>query len=350
MDVRTVENQGSKTPTTTQTLPCVETSDWQQLLSQAFKRPKDLLDYLELGHLWQPESDLAHSAFRTLVPLPFAQQMKKGDINDPLLLQVLPVAEELSPIPGYTEDPLGESDANPLPGIVHKYHGRILVIFASGCAVNCRYCFRRHFPYADNQLSTRQLDSIIKYLQQHPEVDEVILSGGDPLIAPDGRLARFCQQLNDLPQVSRLRIHSRLPIVLPQRVTHSLIDAITWPQLETVMVVHCNHPQELSNLTQQALNRLRQANIHLLNQTVLLKNVNDAEEIQIELSKKLFKQGAMPYYLHLLDKVAGAAHHDVNETTAIALVTQMRHKLPGYLVPKLVREQAGMQSKTPVPL
>lgn len=328
------------------TIDCVDTTDWQSLVAQGFNQPKDLLEYVNLGHLWHDNMADAHQTFRTRVPLPFAKKINKGDINDPLLRQVLPLGEELEKVEGFIIDPLGERQTNPQRGVVHKYHGRVLVIFTGACAINCRYCFRRHFPYAENQLSSSQLNNVLDYLAENPEIEEVILSGGDPLFAPDNRLSEFCQHLNDMPQITRLRIHSRIPVVLPQRITPALVEAITWPNLDTVMVVHCNHAQELGSDTQHAFSQLRTANIHLLNQAVLLNGINDTSKQQIALNKKLFNQGVMPYYLHLLDKVDGAAHFDTQESAAKDLMVTMRNSLPGYLVPKLVREQAGEKSKT----
>ena len=238
--------------------------------------------------------------------------------------------------------------ANPQPGIIHKYRGRALLMVASICAINCRYCFRRHFPYEQNQNSRREWREALSYIAGDPTVEEVIFSGGDPLIANDRLLAELVAQIAKIPHVRRLRIHSRLPVVLPDRVTEDLLDAIEHPNLQTVMVIHSNHGNEIDNTVGDAVAAMRSRGITVLNQAVLLRGVNDDAASLVELSEKLFAAGVLPYYLHLLDKVAGAAHFDLPEQHARRLMGKVSARLPGYLVPRLVREEAGAGAKTGV--
>lgn len=291
-------------------------------------------------------SAAAASDFALKVPLAFVRRMRAGDANDPLLLQVLARGEELLESAGFGPDPVGESgQANPAKGIIHKYHGRVLLIVSSGCAVHCRYCFRRHFPYADNQNSRREWRDALAYVANDAAISEVILSGGDPLLASDEYLDELVTQIAAIPHVRRLRIHSRLPVVIPDRVTEKLLKAIRRASLQTVVVIHCNHANELDDSVDAALARLSAQGVTLLNQTVLLAGINDHTETLSNLSERLFAAGVLPYYLHLLDKVQGAAHFDVPEARARQLLAEITARLPGYLVPKLVREIAGAPSK-----
>ena len=276
--------------------------------------------------------------------------MQPGNPNDPLLLQVLPLAAELDEQPGYISDPLGEQHSNAQPGIIHKYHGRLLLVVTAGCAINCRYCFRRHFPYDENNLSTAEWEQALDYIRQDSSVNEVIYSGGDPLAANDRRLAWLTRQIADIPHIKRLRVHTRLPVVIPQRVTDELIDALCATRLPVTIVLHCNHANEVDTHMLSATARLRQANVTLLNQAVLLRGVNDNLEAQIALSEALGDNGILPYYLHLLDHVRGASHFHCSDTDAKQLVGKMLTRLPGYMVPRLVREVAGQPSKVPIPV
>ncbi len=319
---------------------------WQRQLRDTIQSPGELaaalgLDVLQLGF-----SRRADSEFAMKVPRAFVARMTPGDAEDPLLRQVLAGALEEVPQPGYGDDPVGETGtANPVPGIVHKYHGRLLMTVASGCAVNCRYCFRRHFPYADNQLSRRERQAAIDYITADGSITEVILSGGDPLVARDDYLSELVDAVAGIPHVDTLRIHTRLPIVIPDRVTRELLTAICRPDIATVMVLHSNHPKELDAGVAAATARLRAAGITLLNQAVLLAGVNDCAETLARLSRSLFEAGVLPYYLHLLDRVRGAAHFAVSEERARQLVGEVAVRCPGYLVPRLVRETAGQGSK-----
>lgn len=323
----------------------VESKSWQLILRDAYKKPQALLAQLGLSLADLPYVDV-DNAFPMLVPEPFLQQMRYGDSTDPLLRQVLPILDERSIAPNFSADPLGERNANVQTAIIHKYHGRVLLMLASGCAVNCRYCFRRHFPYGDNRLGKQHWQKALAYVQDNPEISEVILSGGDPLLLSDARLSEFVYALESLPQLKRLRIHSRLPVVIPQRLTPALQRLLTDTRLATSLVIHCNHKQELSELLQQRLYVFKQAGMTLLNQSVLLKGVNDNAEMLIALSEQLFSAGVLPYYLHLLDKVQGAAHFYITDEVAFTLYANMQARLPGYLLPKLVREEVGKNQKT----
>jgi EF-P beta-lysylation protein EpmB len=318
---------------------------WQQQLSDAFKSITALCDYLELD-VSSVFSTEAQDNFPLRVPKSFAERMEKGNINDPLLKQVLPIMEEMQTVSGFSVDPVGDLKAMTTTGIIHKYQGRVLLINTGSCAIHCRYCFRRNFPYADVQLTQPKIRHAITYLQQHTQISEVILSGGDPLLLSDTKLVELMLALNNITHLKRIRIHSRLPIVLPARISDSLINALTQSTKQLIMVVHCNHANELNKAVATASEKMRQAKIMLLNQSVLLKNINDNSLQLQQLSEQLFNLGIMPYYLHLLDKALGTAHFEVSKTAAIVLMQQLQTRLSGYLIPKLVAEEAGRASKT----
>ena len=326
------------------------TDDWQSQLRDVISSPGKLLAMLALKPVEVGLSTGACEDFALKVPHCFVQRMKIGDPNDPLLRQVLATQQEMIDTPGYTRDPVGENGATiPLPGIIHKYHGRVLLIVSGGCAVNCRYCFRRHFPYNENQNSRQQWREALQYIRSDTSIDEVILSGGDPLVVTDDQLRLLIDDIASISHVQRLRIHSRLPIVIPQRITESLLQTITHANLDTMMVIHCNHVAEIDESVASALAALRGRGVTVLNQAVLLAGINDDIDTQVALSKGLFATGTLPYYLHLLDKVQGAAHFDVSEEKARELMTAMSARLPGFLVPRLVREVAGADAKVGVP-
>lgn len=327
----------------------VESVSWQSLLSRSITDPEQLLRRLELDPALLAGARAGAADFPLRVPEPFVERMQKGAPNDPLLRQVLPLGEELLEHPDYVLDPLGEQHTNTRAGIIHKYHGRLLLIVSGGCAVNCRYCFRRHFPYGDNNLSTEQWQQALDYIRGDQSISEVIYSGGDPLAASDKRLAWLTREIAAIPHVRRLRVHTRLPVVIPQRVTSELIDALCGTRLPVVMVLHSNHANEFDAALGNAVLRLRQAGITLLNQTVLLRGVNDSLETLISLSETLGDHGILPYYLHVLDHVKGAQHFHVDDGAAMGLAAEMLARLPGFLVPRLVREVAGETSKTPLP-
>lgn len=326
----------------------MQTSVWQNALSQAFSDLTSLLEYLQLDPKCTTDARHAHQQFSLKVPREYAALMRKGDPDDPLLRQVLPCSEEMSEAPGFTHDPVGDLKAKQQPGLLHKYQGRVLIMATGACAVHCRYCFRRHYPYQNGIATPRQWQHILDYLAEQHSIEEVILSGGDPLMISDQRLDSMLQQLQSVPQLKRLRLHSRLPVVLPQRITPQLRSLLGKTRLQTVMVLHANHPNELSPAVMEGCRQLKANGVTMLNQSVLLKGVNDDADTLVRLSERLFEIGVMPYYLHLLDRVSGAAHFETEEQLAEHLKQQLLLRLPGYLVPKMVRETAGEGSKTTV--
>ncbi|MBV9576046.1 MAG: EF-P beta-lysylation protein EpmB [Gammaproteobacteria bacterium] len=319
---------------------------WQEALSDLITDPKELLTLLELDPALLEQASLAARLFPLKVPRGFVARMEKGNVDDPLLKQVLPLGLELEVSSAYTADPLAEKNANPLPGLLHKYHGRVLITLTSACAIHCRYCFRRAFPYENNNPSSKGLDKILAYINADTAISEVILSGGDPLAVSDKFLQRFTDQLGLIKHVKRLRIHTRLPIVLPERVTTDFLQWIDNLSLDKVCVVHANHPQEINEEVQTALLQLRKAGVTMLNQTVLLKGINDQVDVLAALSETLFSAGVLPYYLHVLDKVQGAGHFDLPRTEAMRLHHELTSRLPGYLVPRLACEEPGAAAKT----
>jgi EF-P beta-lysylation protein EpmB len=319
--------------------------NWQQQLADAFSTIEDLCHYLNLNPNDLPVSATAAQNFPLRVPLSFAACMEKGNPFDPLLRQVLPITDELTFYAGYSNDPVGDLPAATQTGILHKYRGRVLLINTGSCAINCRYCFRRNFPYADLQLSKQQEHAAILSIQNDPSIHEVIFSGGDPLLLNDARLTRLIAQLNTIHHIKRIRIHSRLPIVLPARITAALINTLTQSSKQIILVLHCNHANELNERVITACQQLKKHGITLLNQSVLLKGVNDDAAVLCELSERLFQHGVIPYYLHLLDKATGTGHFAVSETEALLLMERVQARLSGYLVPKLVKEVAGAESK-----
>jgi EF-P beta-lysylation protein EpmB len=315
------------------------------MLKEVITSPVALLDQLNLSTDLLPAALRAAALFPLRVPQSFVSRMQKGDPFDPLLRQVLPLAEEEIESPGFNEDPLNEKSANVLPGLLHKYRGRVLITLTGACAINCRYCFRRHFPYQENIAGGSAWKNILAYLADDSTLFEVILSGGDPLLVNDDYLAKCIDDMATIPHLKILRIHSRLPIVLPQRITPDFLSVLTSTTLQAIMVVHCNHANELDDSVAAAIELLRGKKITVLNQSVLLKGVNDSVEALLNLSHRLFAFGILPYYLHLLDKVQGAAHFAVSEAKARQLIVSMQASLAGYLVPKLVKEEAGAKSK-----
>jgi len=328
--------------------PSVHTSSWQQALAQAIRDPKQLLNELNLPEEYLAGALAAHQDFPLRVPLGYVRRMKHGDINDPLLRQILPLGEELAQHPEFSHDPVGDENAVVQSGLLQKYKNRVLLMMTSACPVHCRYCFRRHFPYSEHKGLQKHYQQALSTIAADNSINEVILSGGDPLSLSDTYIEELIQALADIEQIKRVRIHSRYPIFLPERTTPELINTLSNTRLNTVMVIHCNHANEIDEQVCESLSKLRQTGTTLLNQSVLLKGVNDNAESLIQLSEQLFEAGVLPYYLHLLDKVQGAAHFDVSSQRALALIEQIRQQLPGYLVPKLVREVAGLAYKTPI--
>ncbi len=327
------------------TIPTWQELSWQEELQALITQPEDLIDYLQLDKSLLEAANKAHQLFPLRATMSFVSRIQKGDVNDPLLRQILPLEAELHTPRDYSGDPLDEQHFNQHKGIVHKYHGRVLVIAATHCAINCRYCFRREFDYSSNRLSRLDWHNVLDYIRQHSELSEVILSGGDPLGLPDSTLSWLLGSLADIAHVQRIRVHSRFPIILPSRITPELITIFTQTRLQPVWVIHCNHARELDASVKSALARAATAGITLLNQSVLLKGVNDNTPALKDLSERLFNHKVLPYYLHLLDKVSGASHFDLPEVHALSLYEELRSVLPGYLLPKLVREVAGDSAK-----
>ncbi|MDG1640908.1 EF-P beta-lysylation protein EpmB [Klebsiella huaxiensis] len=332
------------------TLNTPSREDWLAQLADVVTNPDELL------HLLNVDADAnllagrdAKRLFALRVPRAFIARMEPGNPNDPLLRQVLTSQEEFITAPGFSTDPL-EEQHSVVPGLLHKYSNRALLLVKGGCAVNCRYCFRRHFPYAENQGNKRNWQTALEYIAAHPELDEIIFSGGDPLMAKDHELDWLFTQLEAISHIKRLRIHSRLPIVIPARITDALVARISTSSLQVLLVNHINHANEIDAEFHAAMKRLRMAGVTLLNQSVLLRGVNDNAQTLADLSNALFDAGVMPYYLHVLDKVQGAAHFMVSDDKARSIIRELLTLVSGYLVPKLAREIGGEPSKTPLDL
>jgi len=326
-------------------------STWQRDLSRAITDPAKLLAELDLDPALAAPARTASSAFAMRVTRSYLARMRRGDIDDPLLRQVLPVAAELIEQPGYGPDPLQEHEATRAPNLLQKYDGRALLITTQACAIHCRYCFRREFPYsgqAEAEEGAGRWGPALEALANDTSIEEVILSGGDPLSLSDARLARITDAIADMPHVQRIRVHTRQPIVLPSRVDAGLLNWLSGIHLPTVFVLHTNHPNEIDDEVRAACSRLRTAGVTLLNQSVLLKGVNDDLDTLASLSRSLIEAGVVPYYLHLPDRVRGTAHFDVSEAEGLRLVERLGARLSGYLVPRLVREVPGAPYKVPV--
>lgn len=328
--------------------PATRQASWQQQLSNAIRDPSALCNRLGLPDAWLPGASAGHALFDICVPDAFIRRMAHSDPSDPLLRQVLPLGEETMTPPGFDADPLAEADHQPAKGLIHKYAGRVLLIASPTCAVNCRYCFRRHFPYGDHAPSRAQWQEALDYLRADASLQEAIFSGGDPLAANDRQLAWLVGELEQIPHLKRLRIHTRLPVVIPDRVDSALLDWLESTRLQKVVVLHINHANEIDSAVIEACTRLKNANVTLLNQSVLLRGVNNSVSALAELSERLFDAGILPYYLHALDPVQGAAHFDVADEQARELLADLRNRLPGFLLPRLVREIPGQGSKTPL--
>jgi len=322
-------------------------ASWQQELAAGYRDAAELLDALGLDAGAFPEPVAVDAAFPLRVPRGFVRRMRRGDPRDPLLRQVLPLAIESGDRAGFVLDPVGDRAAARVPGLIHKYRGRVLLITTGACAIHCRYCFRRHYPYTETA-PRDEWQAALDYIRRDTSIHEVILSGGDPLLLNDARLAALLARLGAISHVARLRVHTRLPVVLPERLNAGLSDVLSGQRLPVAMVIHANHPREIDSGVATALAPLRSTGITLMNQAVLLRGINDDIETLAALSESLFAAGVLPYYLHLLDKVAGAAHFEVAEDTARGLLEGLREALPGYLVPRLVREVAGAPSKVAV--
>ncbi|OUR64549.1 EF-P beta-lysylation protein EpmB [Methylophaga sp. 42_25_T18] len=329
-----------------QTNTRVRKQAWQVALANAIKDPDELLAQLGLsGKLRLVNSDIIKQ-FPLRVTQSYINKMRYGDPEDPLLRQVFPLIDENIDVENFVADPVGDHLAVTAPGILQKYHGRALLLTTGACAIHCRYCFRRHFPYGDSNPLASQWQQTLISIADDSSINEVILSGGDPLALTDNKLKQLVSDIENIKHIKRLRIHTRLPIVLPERIDEHLLQWMSATRLNVVMVIHANHANEIDQDVADALEKLRLAGCQLLNQAVLLKGINDTADSLHDLSERLSEVGVMPYYLHLLDKVAGASHFDVAEQQGVELIAQLRKSLPGYLVPRLVREQQGEASKT----
>jgi EF-P beta-lysylation protein EpmB len=320
----------------------------QQHTNQAITDPAELLETLGLDPKLLPAAREASRQFPLRVPRGYVARMRQGDPADPLLRQVLPIGAELESAPGFSADPVGDLASRVTAGVLHKYESRALLIATESCAIHCRYCFRRHFPYSEELASRNGWRDALHVLRTNTSLREVILSGGDPLSLSDRRLTQLTDALAEIPHIKRLRIHTRQPIVLPERIDAQFLEWFAALRLRKVVVLHANHAQEIDAEVERACRDLTRAGATLLNQSVLLAGVNDSAEALHALSERLFDVGALPYYLHLLDRVAGAAHYEVTETRAREIMLSLTASLPGFLVPKLVREIPGEPSKTPV--
>ena len=318
---------------------------WQQILKEAVRDPVELCRLLDLPSKYVEAAQRASSTFPVLVPRGFLAKMAIGDPHDPLLRQVMPLDEELHSPPNFTTDPVGDRDAVRRPGLLQKYSGRSLILTTGACAVHCRYCFRRHYPYSEAPPSTAAWNKALTHIAADTSIEEVLLSGGDPLTLRDERLAELAGHLNDMPHLRRLRIHTRLPIMIPQRVTDHLLQWLRPARLTPIFVIHANHPKELDEAVTESLGRLIDHGVPVFNQSVLLRNVNDDLETLSELCQRLVNARIMPYYLHQLDRVAGAAHFEVPVQKGVELIEGLRTRLPGYAVPRFVAEVPGAESK-----
>jgi EF-P beta-lysylation protein EpmB len=327
----------------------VQTKDWQNSLATAISSVAQLLEYVGMAKHPSVLSDDNFNQFPLRVPHSYADKIKKGDINDPLLLQVLPTKDELECLPGYTVDPLAEQEASPAPGIIHKYHGRVLLVITGACAIHCRYCFRRHFPYQQHRMGSDEREQTLDYLRNDQSISEIIFSGGDPLAVNDKLLGQWIAAIGEISHIKRLRFHTRLPAVIPERITHDLLTNISQCRQQIIFVMHINHANEIDSDIAAAVRKLKDHDVTVLNQTVFLKGINDNSHTLADLSTMLFRAGVLPYYLHILDKVAGGAHFDLAQNEAQHIYAKLTKLLPGYLVPKLVMEQAGHSAKTILP-
>lgn len=318
---------------------------WQQHMKQAIRDPNSLAKHLNLPieTICQNQSQ---SDFPLFVPLPYLSRIEIGNPQDPLLLQVLPATDENSNEPGYSADPLQEKTYSLGPGLLQKYDSRVLMVTTGACAIHCRYCFRREFPYSESPRSLNAWEPSLQKIEADQSVQEVILSGGDPLTLVDSLLQQLIKRIESIDRIKRLRIHTRLPVVIPQRVTETLKELIRESNLKFVIVIHANHANELDGEVKIALQELSSAGAILLNQSVLLRHVNDSVEALKHLSERLVECGVTPYYLHQLDKVNGAGHFHVEIETGKQLIEKLRNQVSGYLVPRYVQEIPGKKNKT----
>ena len=324
----------------------MQPQSWQQQLANAIRRPEDLLKHVGLDVNSLNYTEQGITQFPVRVPLAFANRMQKENPDDPLLRQVFPYLEEDIEDPAFSIDPLKEEQVSVVPGLLHKYHDRVLTVSTGACAIHCRYCFRRHFPYETSNQSSSVWQRRFEYIKANPEINEVILSGGDPLSLADQKLTEYCHEISSISHIKRIRIHTRFPVVIPERLTQALIDLLGNSNKEIILVLHINHANEIDENVSASIARVNDLGIMILNQSVLLKGVNDNVDKLIQLSEKLITNKITPYYLHILDPVTGTTHFKINEAKAMRLITEMQNRVSGYLVPKLVKEVPGDKSKT----
>ncbi len=332
--------------------PAVVHSDstlgWQEEIAQSLRSPQQLIELLQLPEKALQGMERGHRQFPIRATESFLRRIKPGNLHDPLLRQILPLPEEDEVSPGYLQDPVGDCAAACGNGILKKYHGRVLLITTPACGIHCRYCFRRHHPYREQSLPSEKMQAAIEWIQGHAEIHEVILSGGDPLMVGNRRLDQLLSALETIPHLKTLRIHTRMPIITPQRIDPTLLQRLQQSPLRIVMVIHCNHPNELDRGVVRSLESIAHSGITLLNQSVLLRGVNDSVSTLERLSHGLHQTGVLPYYLHLLDRVQGSHHFEVAEERAVVLMEKLGERVPGYLMPRLVREIKGESRKIPV--
>ncbi|MED7820119.1 MULTISPECIES: EF-P beta-lysylation protein EpmB [unclassified Francisella] len=321
----------------------MSTNSWKKALKESFYSPLELLDFLEINDDISKVSFKAMNHFKMIVPKSFANRMEKGNINDPLLKQILPAADEEVVDSDYCSDPLEEKKYNKIPGLLHKYHGRVLLIAHSSCAVHCRYCFRKEFDYNDNVPGRKDWFKAFNYIRNDSSIEEVILSGGDPLLNNDDILEFFLKEISQISHVNRVRIHSRIPIVLPERITKTLLDIFSRYLLDIILVVHANHPNEIDDNITKVLREIHKSGIVILNQSTMLKGVNDDPNILYALNTKLIRARTIPYYIHLLDPVSGTKHFNIDNAKDI--MKKLSEISSGYMVPILTREDPGYPSK-----
>ncbi len=320
-------------------------TEWQTVLADAVRSPSELGRRLGLDLALVRAAEAAAAGFPLLVPQPYLDRMQPGDPADPLLLQVLPQGAELDTVPGYSDDPLAEAAAMPAPCLLRKYRGRSLMVASGACGVHCRFCFRRHFPYINDDFA---FGPALQTIAADPSTHEVILSGGDPLMLDDRQLGDLIAELAEIPHLKRVRVHTRLPVAIPQRITGELVHLLRGSRLAAIVVLHVNHPAEIDEPVAAAFARLIDAGIPVLSQSVLLQGVNDRVEVLAALCERLVDLRVMPYYLHQLDHVAGASHFEVPVATGINLVEALRARLPGYAMPRYVQETVGGAYKEPL--
>ncbi|XZE45782.1 EF-P beta-lysylation protein EpmB [Pirellulaceae bacterium SH467] len=321
---------------------------WQESMKRAIRTPSDLLQRLHLDPSDLDWSQEGQTDFPLFAPLEFVARMEQGNPRDPLFLQVWPARDESHNAKHFQNDPVGDLSVEKAPGLLHKYHGRVLMIASGACAIHCRYCFRRHYPYDTAPKSMQHWEESFLAIEKDNSIREVILSGGDPLSLVDATLTRWIDRIESIPHVHRLRLHTRLPVVIPSRVTSALIERLSRSRLAHWVVLHINHPNEIDDDVAMAIARLRSAGSTVLNQAVLLRGVNDDPQTLTHLFERLIDLQVGPYYLHQLDRVQGASHWEVPETLGRELLKEVRTRLPGYAVPLYVREIAGEENKTPL--